>query len=301
MNTRPPTTGDSNSFSRHRKSGVAQVMGLAAGHLRAKDIVHVNTGAWKLAFAQRIFNGPPLVVISIALVLYVAMAVIFGGIFYSFGVDCYKLDYPEDFDFASMLWMSVHAFSTIGFGNLAPRQTCAGAQVVLLIESFVSLLVGSAIGGYVVKQFLRPLAAVRFSSVILLNRGRRRIADDDEENAAGPEYSTTQAQAEYRFLTFRMVRQGLIQLRDVRVKAQVQWWSAGTTAFGDRDHHKGRVANLKLEQDYFTTLEQLQVWHRVDESSPLWRMRDSLDRVVDGIEVSVSSFDTASLQQVVRS
>ena len=88
MNTRPPTTGDSNSFSRHRKSGVAQVMGLAAGHLRAKDIVHVNTGAWKLAFAQRIFNGPPLVVISIALVLYVAMAVIFGGIFYSFGVDC---------------------------------------------------------------------------------------------------------------------------------------------------------------------------------------------------------------------
>ena len=71
--------------------------------------------------------------------------------------------------------MSLHAFSTIGFGNIAPLQTCVGAQVVLLIESFVSVLVVSAIGGYVVKQFLRPISAVRFSTCVLINQGRRRI------------------------------------------------------------------------------------------------------------------------------
>ena len=84
-----------------------------------------------------------------------------------------------------------------------------------------------------------------------------------------------------------MVRQGRVQLRDVRVHVQAQWWNAGTTAFGDRDSHKGRVASLALEQSYFTNLEQLQVWHRIDESSPLWRMRDNLKHVLDGIEVSV--------------
>jgi len=89
-----------------------------------------------------------------------------------------------------------------------------------------------------------------------------------------------------------------VQLRHIRVQVQAQWWNAGQTAFGDRDHHKGRVASLKLEQDYFTTLEQLQVWHRLDETSPLWRMRDSLAQHLDGVEVSVSAFDTASLQNV---
>lgn len=52
-------------------------------------------------------------------------------------------------------WISIHVFSTIGFGNVAPRQTCTSAQLVLLLETFWSLLVVAAISGYVVKQFLR--------------------------------------------------------------------------------------------------------------------------------------------------
>ena len=59
-----------------------------------------------------------------------------------------------------------------------------------------------------------------------------------------------------------MVRQGRVQLRDVRVQMQAQYWISGSTAFGDRDSHKGRVVNLSLEQNYFTTLEQLQVWQQ---------------------------------------
>jgi len=84
----------------------------------------------------------------------------------------------------------------------------------------------------------------------------------------------------------------------VRVQMQAQFWIAGDLAFGDRDHHKGRVVSLSLEQDYFTSLEQLQVWHRMDESSPLWPMRNDIGRHLDGVEVSISAFDCASLQQV---
>ena len=75
-----------------------------------------------------------------------AELVVDAASFMAFGADCYKLE--GGFGFAPMLWISVHAFSTIGFGNLAPLQTCAGPQFALLVESFVSLVVVSSIGGY---------------------------------------------------------------------------------------------------------------------------------------------------------
>ena len=273
-------------------SQTKNTMSFAAGHL-AKDIVHVNTGTRGLDLIQRLIYGSPILVLSMSFFMYMLSVFSFAAIFYAFGDDCYKFD--DDFSFATVLWMSLHAFSTIGFGNIAPLQTCVGAQVVLLIESFVSVLVVSAIGGYVVKQFLRPISAVRFSTCVLINQGRRRIQNDDDDER---NHSLRESHGIYKFITFRMVRQGRVQLRDVRVHVQAQWWNAGTTAFGDRDSHKGRVASLALEQSYFTNLEQLQVWHRIDESSPLWRMRDNLKHVLDGIEVSVSAFDMASLQQV---
>lgn len=39
------------------------------------------------------------------------------------------------------------AYVRPGFGSLAPRQSCTGAQLLVLLESFVSLLVVSTIGG----------------------------------------------------------------------------------------------------------------------------------------------------------
>ena len=278
----------------------------AAGHLRAHDIVHVNTNTMWLDLGHRIMFGPPLLVLLFALIFYVMCTIIFACLFYSFGADCYKL--TDDFSFEAMLWISTHTFSTVGFGNIAPLQTCSSAQLVVLIESFVSLLVVSTIGGYVVKMFLRPLSRVRFSRNILLNNGRRRVqVDDNDDNAmsgALPNASLSLAESsimceasrneagKYKFLTFRMVRQGRVQLRDVRVQMQAQYWISGSTAFGDRDSHKGRVVSLQLEQNYFTTLEQLQVWHKLDESSPLFRMRHKLHVHLDGIEVSITAVDS---------
>lgn len=41
-----------------------------------------------------------------------------------------------------------------------------------------------------------------------------------------------------------------------------------------------------------------QVWHKLDERSPLYKLRDKLHVHLDGIEVLVSACDMASLQQV---
>ena len=38
--------------------------------------------------------------------------------------------------------------------------------------------------------------------------------------------------------------------------------------------------------------------NELDEASPLWRLRNDVGKVLDGVEVSVSAFDMASLQQV---
>ena len=311
----------------HAHVGKPRQTHLAAGHLRAHDIVHVNTNVFWLDLGHRIMFGPPLLVLLFALLIYVLCIVLFACVFFAFGASCYSLG-AGNFSFYAMLWISTHTFSTVGFGNVAPAQTCVAAQLVVLVESFTSLLVVSTIGGYVVKMFLRPLSRVRFSTNILMNNGRRRVAVDDEHEhesqslqsfnaqssaqaaqAAQPNERTSERKQsftepsilepkKYKFLTFRMVRQGRVQLRDVRVAMQAQYWISGSTAFGDRDSHKGRGVNLKLEQNYFTALEQLQVWHKLDESSPLFRMRHRLHQHLDGVEVSVTAVDMGSLQQV---
>jgi len=283
-----------------------------AQHLN-KDIMHVNTGVEMLEVLHRVVYGPPVLVLLFFLLIYVLTVSLFGFILLVTGdQDCYRLEGP--INFAAMMWVSMHAFSTIGFGNIAPTQACTSAHSIILFESFVSLLIHSAIGGYVVKLFMRPVRCVRFSKVVLINHGRRRVAittENDDQTGKGacdnaprlPLHRNGHSDRRHpekmpdRFVTFRVVRQGRLQLRDVRVQMQAQYVE-GNMDLGDRDSHKGRVVNLALEQNYFTTLEQLQVWHRIGHESPLWRMRDSLDEQLDGVEVSVSAFDMASLQQV---
>ena len=119
----------------------------AGGHL-AKDIQHINTGKWRLKLMQRLLYGPPLQILSMFLFVYLAAVVGFALVYLAFGAECYRI--PDDgapFGFAVALYISAHTFSTVGFGTLAPRSTCVGPQLALLVEFFVSLLIVSAISG----------------------------------------------------------------------------------------------------------------------------------------------------------
>jgi len=62
---------------------------------------------------------------------------------------------------ARAFFLSVETFATIGYGTLAPRGLAA--NVIMSIESFVSILAQALITGLVFARFARPTAAVTFS------------------------------------------------------------------------------------------------------------------------------------------
>ena len=97
----------------------------------------VNTGKRSLEMVHHVVFGPPTLVLLLFLVLYVSSNLVFGGIFWVFGSNCFRLEDDAEFSFLTALWISVHIFSTVGFGNLAPRQTCPGAQMVVLLEALL--------------------------------------------------------------------------------------------------------------------------------------------------------------------
>ena len=68
----------------------------AAGHLRAHDIVHVNTNTEWLSFGHRVMYGHPVLVLLFALVFYVACTLLFAAMFWGFGPSCYSLGHGFD-------------------------------------------------------------------------------------------------------------------------------------------------------------------------------------------------------------
>jgi len=94
-------------------------------------------------------------------------------------------------------------------------------------------------------------------------------------------------------LTFRLVRESGSDLRDatIRVDARfVQRCADGGT--------KGRRESLQLRTSELGQLEQWQVYHTIDETSPLYPALDSLTTMLTSLEVSLVAFDTAYVQEV---
>jgi len=60
----------------------------------------------------------------------------------------------------------------------------------------------------------------------------------------------------------------------------------------------GKRAVLPLENDFFNIVEQWQLWHKIDEQSPLWCIRDALGKELAGIEISLAAYDTSYMQEV---
>ena len=52
--------------------------------------------------------------------------VVFAGLYFAAGADCFTL--AASFSFTQMLYLSIHVFTTVGFGSDSPG-ACAGPQV----------------------------------------------------------------------------------------------------------------------------------------------------------------------------
>lgn len=259
----------------------------SANHLGDRPMRHINAQKHMFDVGRRLLVARPMIVLSFGLVLWVTIALIFAVLFLICGESCYTGH--THFNFATMFYLSIHTFSTVGYGTVAPNDTCALPQILMLIESYISLMITAGIGGYVFTVFVRSRPRLRFSDNILVTRrGKGNVAVADVETA---DVET--------FLTFRIITAEVGSLRDVHVRCQAALWrSGGDGSFNDRN--KGRVETLKLEQDYFTSIEQLQLYHLLDAASPLheaWQ-NESLQHHVEGIDIALSAFDTKTGQDV---
>ena len=69
-----------------------------------------------------------LTVIGLGMLMYSAWVTIFALLFFAAGEECFGLDaLVSEFNFSEMLWLSVHTFSTVGYGSTFP--VCASTQV----------------------------------------------------------------------------------------------------------------------------------------------------------------------------
>ena len=117
-------------------------------HAGDKPMRHVNVPRTVLDAARKLLTARPSIVLGFGLVLYIVLTVVCAFLFFAAGPDCY-LGVSGAFSFLPMLFLSLHTISTVGYGSVAPSYVCIGPHVVLLIESYLSIIVTAGIGGYV--------------------------------------------------------------------------------------------------------------------------------------------------------
>ncbi|KAL1520328.1 hypothetical protein AB1Y20_021918 [Prymnesium parvum] len=209
----------------------------------------------------------PALVVLCMFGVYAACCALFAAIYFAIGEECFRME-GDEFDFNKALWLSVHTFTTVGYGSIYP--VCASAHVTVLAQGFVSVLAGATIGGRLFFEVMRPASKIRFSDVFLLDTSGHTPS-----------------------LTFRLVRESGAVLRDAHVRVQAQILTVQPDG-----SVSGKRVELPLRSNFFSMLEQWQIYHDINIHSPLWSIRGDLKAQLHVIDVSLSVYDTAYMQEV---
>jgi len=234
-------------------------------------IQHVNMVHWfrRLEFMPRMLQLSTPTLLTVGLLGNIVVCVIFAVLYYACGSECYELTPGVgEFGFTNMLWLSVHAFSTIGFGTVAP--ICHSSQSLIVFEHFASLILSSIVVTVFLFKFLRPHPLVRFSSNLLFLEN----ADVDGFGAGqGPHFN------------FRIVRESYYPLRHCEVNVKC--------VMSKRVGKGVNVVPLKMRISSMHELELWEIWHAIDAGSPLFQKLDLLKQIY----VQLTVFDTAYAQE----
>jgi hypothetical protein len=166
-----------------------------------------------------------------------------------------------------MMFLSIHIFTTVGFGSDSPGD-CLGPQLLVFLEHFVSLLDVSVFTAVILAKLMRAAPEVRFSKNFLIS-----------QEADGS-----------KWLTFRMVKESHYPLRDCELSVQCGL----LTRDGDKVT-SCTEETLKILAPKKSNLETWLARHRIDEGSPL-HMRQLKDLAF--MNVALKVFDTAFQQEV---
>lgn len=173
---------------------------------------------------------------------YVLCNLVFAAAYYLCGPDAlFSRNTANSMDrFTRAFFFSVQTFGTIGYGSIAP-QTVA-ANILVVIESLVSLIVFALATGLVYARFSRPLASIVFS-----------------RQAVIAPFKGSQA------FMFRIANPRSNELIEVGAKVVVSMFSQvealDTRGFTTLRLERAKVAFLPLTWT---------IVHDIDSSSPLW-------------------------------
>jgi len=191
----------------------------------------------------------------------------FALLFYACPASCYSLG-SDAYFFYEMLWLSIHTFTTVGYGTVAPAK-CIVPHMFVFFENFSQLLIVAISTSMLLSKFMRPspTGQVRFSRNFLIT---------DE--------------ADGQWLTFRLVRLAPQQLRDCELNVQcgvVTYKSDGSISGCSEQPLPLHVSNKSNLETWF-------VRHHIDDASPL---HDDRFKELAFMNVELRVFDTAFMQE----
>jgi inward rectifier potassium channel len=173
-------------------------------------------------------------------------------------------------DLAHAFYFSVQTMGTIGYGVLNPQTTAA--NVLVVVESIVSLILTAVATGMVFAKFSRPTARVMFSKYIA-------IAPMDGVPT----------------LSFRIGNLRSNQIVDAQIRVSII--RTEVTAEGKTFY---RMLDLQLTRDRALSLSRAWVvLHQIDEKSPLFNATEETLKQWDAeIDVLVVGIDDTHMQAV---
>ena len=103
---------------------------------------------------------PCLLLLSVITTFAVVAA--FAAMYHAIGDGCFysfeDMDEGHDgrIDYWTLFAFSLHTFTTLGYGSLFPHTTCVGAQLLVMTEFWLGVLVVSIAAACVINKFLSP-------------------------------------------------------------------------------------------------------------------------------------------------
>lgn len=101
------------------------------------------------------------------IVTTVLLVLFFAYLLMAVGEGCYEYS-STDYEFSEMVALSIHTFTTIGFGSVYPVGSCTGAHVLVLVEWCFAICAITAFSALLLKAFLEPKPVLRFSKNMVL-------------------------------------------------------------------------------------------------------------------------------------
>ncbi len=203
--------------------------------------------------------------------IYIVTNMIFALLFLACGAGQIQgsIGMSEFSTYWQAFFLSVHTFTTLGYGNLLPHGLAA--NLVATVDSFVGLILFASATGLVFARFSKPTAKILFSEKAIFAPYQDRVAFE-----------------------FRLANARSNQLIEVELKVLL------SKKVGKSQDTKRRFSELKLVREKVSLFPlHLTAVHPIDDKSPLaGQTLQDLEQVDAEFIVLVSAFDETFAQTV---